>query len=118
MNKKEYKDKNVYFKLHPNNKKLITFKSKNFYFINKIDTSKRYKVFLSPTTTLIYDFIKIGEEFVGFLGYNPLLDAVSVQLNGEKINIYSIESFIENLDNFQFIEEIKSWSQIRDINSY
>ena len=36
---------------------------------------------------------EIGEEFVGFLGYNPLLDAVSVQLNGNKIDIYYIERF-------------------------
>ena len=50
---------------------------------------------------------EIGEEFVGFLGYNPLLDAVSVQLNGDKIDIYNIESFIENLENFDFIEEIE-----------
>ena len=50
---------------------------------------------------------EIGEEFVGFLGYNPLLDAVSIQLNGDQIDIYSIESFIENLDNFEFIEDIE-----------
>ena len=50
---------------------------------------------------------EIGEEFVGFLGYNPLLDAVSVQLNGNKIDIYNIESFIDNLENFEFIEEIE-----------
>ena len=50
---------------------------------------------------------EIGEEFVGFLGYNPLLDAVSIQLNGDQIDIYSIESFIENLYNFEFIEEIE-----------
>ena len=50
---------------------------------------------------------EIGEEFVGFLGYNPLLDAVSVQLKGDKIDIYFIDSFIKNLNNFQFIEEIE-----------
>mgnify|MGYP000181145518 FL=1 len=50
---------------------------------------------------------EIGEEFVGFLGYNPLLDLISVRLFGEKIDIYNIEEFIESLDNFQFIEEIE-----------
>ena len=50
---------------------------------------------------------EIGEEFVGFLGYNPLLDAISVQLKGDKIDIYFIDSFIKNLNNFQFIEEIE-----------
>ena len=50
---------------------------------------------------------EIGEEFVGFLGYNPLLDLISVRLFGDKIDIYNIEEFIESLDNFQFIEEIE-----------
>ena len=50
---------------------------------------------------------EIGEEFVGFLGYNPLLDAISVQLYSDKIDIYSIENFIQNLNNFEFIEEVE-----------
>ena len=50
---------------------------------------------------------EIGEEFVGFLGYNPLLDLISVRLFGEKIDIYNIEEFIDSLDNFEFIEEIE-----------
>ncbi len=93
---------NVYLKndsKESENKQLIKFLSlndevKNVSYLSKEDAAK---IFSS----------EIGEEFVGFLGYNPLLDAVSVQLNGDKINIYSIESFIENLGNFQFIEEIE-----------
>lgn len=50
---------------------------------------------------------EIGEEFVGFLGYNPLLDLISVRLFGNKIDIYNIEEFIESLDNFEFIEEVE-----------
>ena len=50
---------------------------------------------------------EIGEEFVGFLGYNPLLDLISVRLFGDKIDVYNIEEFIESLDNFEFIEEIE-----------
>ena len=93
---------NVYLKndsKESENKQLIKFLSlndevKNVSYLSKEDAAK---IFSS----------EIGEEFVGFLGYNPLLDAVSVQLNGDKINIYSIESFIENLGNFKFIEEIE-----------
>ena len=65
--------------------------------INYLSKEEAAKIFSS----------EIGEEFVGFLGYNPLLDAVSVQLNGNKIDIYNIESFIDNLENFEFIEEIE-----------
>ena len=50
---------------------------------------------------------EIGEEFVGFLGYNPLLDLISVRLFGNKIDIYNIEEFILSLDNFEFIEEVE-----------
>ena len=50
---------------------------------------------------------EIGEEFVGFLGYNPLLDLISVRLFGDKIDIYNIGEFIESLDNFEFIEEVE-----------
>ena len=50
---------------------------------------------------------EIGEEFVGFLGYNPLLDLISVRLFGDKIDIYNIEEFIESLNNFEFIEEVE-----------
>ena len=93
---------NVYLKndsKESENKQLIKFLSlndevKNVSYLSKEDAAK---IFSS----------EIGEEFVGFLGYNPLLDAVSVQLNGDKIDIYSIESFIDNLENFEFIEEIE-----------
>ena len=50
---------------------------------------------------------EIGEEFVGFLGYNPLLDLISVRLFGDKIDIYNIEEFIDSLVNFEFIEEVE-----------
>ena len=49
---------------------------------------------------------EIGEEFVGFIGYNPLLDLVSVKLYGDKIDVSKIESFIKSLMSFSFIEEI------------
>ena len=93
---------NVYLKndtKESENKQLIKLLSlndevKNVSYLSKEDAAK---IFSS----------EIGEEFIGFLGYNPLLDAISIQLNRDKIDIYSIESFIENLDNFQYIDEIE-----------
>lgn len=49
---------------------------------------------------------EIGEEFVDFLGYNPLLDIITVKLFGDKIDVYNIEEFIDSLSNFVIIEEI------------
>ena len=59
---------------------------------------------------------EIGEEFVGFLGYNPLLDAISVQLYSDKIDVYSIEKFIENINNFEFIEEVDVFKSMKLIS--
>ena len=50
---------------------------------------------------------EIGEEFIGFLGYNPLLDMISINLYGDSIDVYNIENFISSLNNFEFIEEVE-----------
>ena len=50
---------------------------------------------------------EIGEEFIGFIGYNPLLDLVSVKLYGDIIDVFNIESFIKSLNSFSFIEEVE-----------
>ena len=81
------------------NKQLIKFLNlnddvKQITYLSKEDAAKNFSK-------------EIGEEFVGFLGYNPLLDAISVQLYGDKIDVYSIEKFIENINNFEFIEEVE-----------
>ena len=73
FNNNKYKDKKIYFKLHPNNKKLIKLKAKNFYFVNKINKKKKYRVFLSPTTTLIYDFIEKKMKF-NLIKFNYKID--------------------------------------------
>ena len=81
------------------NKQLIKFLNlnddvKQITYLSKEDAAKTFSK-------------EIGEEFVGFLGYNPLLDAISVQLYGDKIDVYSIEKFIENINDFEFIEEVE-----------
>lgn len=93
---------NVYLKNNTKdfeNKQLIKFLNlnddvKQITYLSKEDAAKNFSK-------------EIGEEFVGFLGYNPLLDAISVQLYGDKIDVYSIEKFIENINNFEFIEEVE-----------
>tara|TARA_B110000495_G_C22976392_1_gene573534 strand:- start:122 stop:985 length:864 start_codon:yes stop_codon:yes gene_type:complete len=93
---------NIYLKNNTKdfeNKQLIKFLNlnddvKQITYLSKEDAAKTFSK-------------EIGEEFVGFLGYNPLLDAISVQLYGDKIDVYSIEKFIENINNFEFIEEVE-----------
>ena len=81
------------------NKKLTKFLNlnndvKEITYLSKEDAAKNFSN-------------EIGEEFVGFLGYNPLLDVISVKLYSEKIDVYSIEKFIQNIINFEFIEEVE-----------
>jgi cell division transport system permease protein len=81
------------------NKQLIKF-------LNLNDDVKQINYLTKEDAAEIFSQ-EIGEEFVGFLGYNPLLDAISVQLYSDKIDIYSIEKFINNLSIFDFIEEVE-----------
>ena len=93
---------NVYLKNNTKdfeNKQLIKF-------LNLNDEVKQITYLSKEDAAKIFSK-EIGEEFVGFLGYNPLLDAISVQLYGDKIDVYSIEKFIENINNFEFIEEVE-----------
>ena len=93
---------NIYLKNNTKdfeNKQLIKFLNlnddvKQITYLSKEDAAKNFSK-------------EIGEEFVGFLGYNPLLDAISVQLYSDKIDVYSIEKFIENINDFEFIEEVE-----------
>jgi cell division transport system permease protein len=93
---------NIYLKNNAKdfeNKQLIKFLNlnddvKQITYLSKEDAAKTFSK-------------EIGEEFVGFLGYNPLLDAISVQLYSDKIDVYSIEKFIENINDFEFIEEVE-----------
>ena len=75
-------------------------------FLNLNDDVKQINYLTKEDAAEIFSQ-EIGEEFVGFLGYNPLLDAISVQLYSDKIDVYSIEKFIKNLSNFDFIEEVE-----------
>ena len=48
--------------------KKINILSSNFYFVDKVKQLKKYKVYLAPTTTLIYDFLdrKLKFEIIKF----------------------------------------------------
>ena len=93
---------NIYLKNNTKdfeNKQLIKF-------LNLNDDVKQITYLSKEDAAKIFSK-EIGEEFVGFLGYNPLLDAISVQLYSDKIDVYSIEKFIENINDFEFIEEVE-----------
>ena len=49
---------------------------------------------------------EIGEDFMDFLGYNPLKDAVDLRLKGEYVNTLSVDSISTILSNKSFVSEV------------
>ena len=49
---------------------------------------------------------EIGENFVEFLGYNPLKNSIDVQLNAEYVTSEQIEEIAEDLSSRSFVEEV------------
>ena len=49
---------------------------------------------------------EIGENFVEFLGYNPLKNSIDVQLNADFVNSEQIEEIATELSSRSFVEEV------------
>ena len=48
----------------------------------------------------------IGEDFLEFLGYNPLLDSFDIFFYSEHINSFNIDEIVKQLKNEDFINEV------------
>ena len=48
-----------------------------------------------------------GEDFMDFVGYNPLMNSIDVYLNADYVNNETLQSISEELADKQFIEEIR-----------
>ena len=49
---------------------------------------------------------EIGEDFLEFLGYNPLLNSIDVFLNAQFVKSGEINSLIQTLERYDYIDEI------------
>ncbi len=49
---------------------------------------------------------EIGEDFLEFLGYNPLINSIDVFLNAEFVKSGEINSLIQTLERYDYIDEI------------
>ena len=49
---------------------------------------------------------EIGEDFLEFLGYNPLLNSIDVFLNAQFVKSGEINSLIKTLERYDYIDEI------------
>lgn len=84
---------------------------------NKIELSKFEKNLEINNTIKKFDFIskkdaaiklseEIGEDFIDYLGYNPLYDSYDIFFTYENVNNLFINQLVEEFKNESFVEEV------------
>ena len=74
------------------------------------------KILLNPATKKINYISKeeaaklyvseIGEDFINFLGYNPLLDVIDIFFNASYVNNQTLSSTKIDIESFDFVDEV------------
>ena len=72
---------------------LLKKETKNVVFISKEDAAKKLSM-------------EIGEDFMNFLGYNPLHNSINIFFNSSYINSIFLKKIKEDYENKDFIDEI------------
>ncbi len=72
---------------------LLKKETKNVIYISKEDAAKKLS-------------IEIGEDFMDFLGYNPLHNSINIFFNSKYINSIFLKKIKEDYENKDFIDEI------------
>jgi len=84
---------------------------------NKIELSKFEKNLEINNTIKKFDFIskkdaanklseEIGEDFIDYLGYNPLYDSYDIFFTSDNVNNLFIDQLVEEFKNESFVEEV------------
>ena len=84
---------------------------------NKIELSKFEKNLEIDNTIKKFDFIskkdaanklseEIGEDFIDYLGYNPLYDSYDIFFTSDNVNNLFIDQLVEEFKNESFVEEV------------
>ena len=79
-------------------------------------TQLQKKILLNPATKKVKYISKeeaaksyvneIGEDFISFLGYNPLLDVIDIFFNASYVNNLTLSSTKSDIENFDFVDEV------------
>ena len=79
-------------------------------------TQLQKKILLNPATKKVNYISKeeaaksyvneIGEDFISFLGYNPLLDVIDIFFNASYVNNLTLSSTKTDIENFDFVDEV------------
>ena len=84
---------------------------------NKIELSKFEKNLKINNTIKKFDFVskkdaanklseEIGEDFIDYLGYNPLYDSYDIFFTSDNVNNLFINQLVEEFKNESFVEEV------------
>ena len=79
-------------------------------------TQLKKKILLNPATKKVNYISKeeaaesyisdIGEDFISFLGYNPLLDVIDIFFNASFVSNQTLSSTKIDIESFDFVEEV------------
>ena len=79
-------------------------------------TQLKKKILLNPATKKVNYISKeqaaesyvseIGEDFISFLGYNPLLDVIDIFFNASFVNNQTLSSTKIDIESFDFVDEV------------
>ena len=79
-------------------------------------TQLQKKILLNPATKKVTYISKeeaaklfvneIGEDFISFLGYNPLLDVIDIFFNANYVNNLTLSSTKFDIESFDFVDEV------------
>ena len=79
-------------------------------------TQLKKKILLNPATKKLNYISKeeaaksyvseIGEDFISFLGYNPLLDVIDIFFNASYVNNQTLSSTKIDIESFDFVDEV------------
>ena len=77
-------------------------------FEKKLKINERIKSFDFITNDIAAENLSkdIGEDFLEFLGYNPLLDSFDIFFYSEYINSFNVDKIVKQLKNEDFISEV------------
>jgi len=63
-------------------------------------------VFVSKDEAAIEHSAEIGEDFLEFLGYNPLKNSIDINLNADFVNTAQVDSIAQSIARQSFVEEV------------